>query len=164
MYKIKKGVTNEQLQEYGLEPSIGNLIKTFNINGTNIILLFINQGNIIKSNYSNQETIMNCQFWKVANEFYNLTIQKLLRDGLVEQIKLTSKYLVFNKVKYEGKKTFNIDVLNKDGVTLGIIKWNSGWRRYAFFIASGTFFDSECLKDITNYIDQLMVDRKKVKK
>lgn len=74
-----------------------------------------------------------------------------------------SKYLDFKKVKYEGKKTFNIDVLNKEGITLGIIKWHPGWRRYAFFIASGMFFDSECLKDITNYIDQLMFDRKKVK-
>jgi len=85
-----------------------------------------------------------------------------IKDEPIDLIE--SKYLTFDRVKYDGKKTFNIDVSNKDGVGLGIIKWHPGWRRYAFFIASGMFFDSECLKDITKYIDQLMSDRKKVKK
>ena len=163
MYKIKNEVTNDQLKEYGILLEMGNLTKRFKLNGINIILLFINQGNIIKSNYSNQETIMNCAFWKVANEFYNLTIQKLLKAELIEEIIPTSKYLVFDKVLYAGKKTFNIDVLNKEGVTLGVIKWNPGWRKYAFYIASGTLFDSECLTDLKIYMDQLMGDWKKEK-
>lgn len=75
-----------------------------------------------------------------------------------------TEYLRFRKFKYSHKKTFNIDVDNKEAMTLGIIKWHNHWRKYVFEPFSSTIFDSSCLKDITKYIDELMEDRKNDKK
>lgn len=77
-------------------------------------------------------------------------------------IELTqTKFLNFNKYKEVSKKTYDIVVLTKDHHILGIIKWRAGWRRYVFEPESETVFDSSCLKEITNYIDELMSERKK---
>lgn len=97
MYKIKDNITNEQLKEYGIVLEMGSLIKPFKINGTNIVLLFSNQGNIIKSNYSKQDTLMNCAFWKAANEYYESTIKKLLDEGLIELVEtIDNKEFVYH--------------------------------------------------------------------
>ena len=39
------------------------------------------------------------------------------KDETHETSEFVSKFLTFDKEKYEGKKTFNIDVRNKDGVS-----------------------------------------------
>jgi hypothetical protein len=44
---------------------------------------------------------------------------------------------------------------------LGIIKWFSHWRRYVFYPDAGALFDAACLKDIVDFIEQLMDERKK---
>jgi hypothetical protein len=49
--------------------------------------------------------------------------------------------------------------VHRDGV-LGVIKWHSGWRRYAFFPAQETLWDSVCLVHIQKFLDKAMADYK----
>ena len=71
-----------------------------------------------------------------------------------------TEFLTFVKYKHKNKKTFEIEVENKNFEVLGEIKWSTGWRRYIFYPCTGTFYDSKCFKDITEYLDTLMEDRK----
>lgn len=49
-----------------------------------------------------------------------------------------------------------------DGPALGIIKWFAPWRRYAFFPATGSLFESECLQNIAGFCNGHTLDRKSV--
>lgn len=53
-------------------------------------------------------------------------------------------------------------VLTKGDVyTLGDIKWLGKWRRYAFYPASDTIYESTCLIEISEFLAELMRERKK---
>lgn len=43
---------------------------------------------------------------------------------------------------------------------LGHVKWYSGFRKYSFFPQPNIVFESQCLKDISLFLDQLMIERK----
>jgi len=51
----------------------------------------------------------------------------------------------------------------RHGNDLGLIKWFSRWRQYAFFPDAETVWNPECLRDICDLICGLMDDRKKGK-
>jgi hypothetical protein len=76
-----------------------------------------------------------------------------------------SKWITF--VKYAagaGKKTDSYRIQNKeDGSHLGWIKWYGPWRQYAFFPEQNCVFEKTCLKDITDFLVELMEERKKQK-
>jgi hypothetical protein len=66
-----------------------------------------------------------------------------------------SDYLEFRLLEKKSKTQF-IEVISKTHpIRLGIIKWWSSWRQYAFFPESGTIFNTECLNDIQSYIKEL---------
>lgn len=70
------------------------------------------------------------------------------------------KYIEFQEQEQTGiTKRFKI-INTKYGVCLGSILWYSGWRRYCFFPVGSTIFDSSCMKDICEFIDGLMEERK----
>lgn len=53
-------------------------------------------------------------------------------------------------------KTSVWEVQNKKGeYSIGIIKWNPGWRQYCFFPDNGIVFSVGCLKDVCNFINEL---------
>lgn len=61
----------------------------------------------------------------------------------------------------EGMKTSLWIVKTKeDSVSLGLIKWFSRWRTYAFFPANGTVYEDDCLRDIAEFIEARMLERK----
>lgn len=73
---------------------------------------------------------------------------------------MESKYLTFEQIPYEGK-TKRFYVKNKNGTSLGAIYWYGPWRKYVFNNApESCVFDTTCLKDITAFIDNLMLERK----
>lgn len=77
----------------------------------------------------------------------------------------SSQYISYYMYEKKGYKTYFIQVSNKQfGDILGEIKWYSRWRRYVFYPLNDTLFDSECLKDIISYIDNLMRERKEARK
>lgn len=72
---------------------------------------------------------------------------------------MNKSYLQFVELPQTGKtKIFRVD--NNSGVELGVIKWKSGWRRYVINVNDGIIFDSSCLKEIIQFLDKLMGDRK----
>lgn len=83
------------------------------------------------------------------------------KSSLVDTKK--TKYLTFYKTMIKGKKTFNIYVFNKEeDVRLGQIHWLPAWRTYVFEVRH-SLFDIKCLKEITDYIQELLNERKNKK-
>lgn len=47
---------------------------------------------------------------------------------------------------------------------IGEIKWYPPWRKYCFFPDFACVFETKCLTDIVNFINELMEERKQLKK
>ena len=71
-----------------------------------------------------------------------------------------TKYLIFQRLKYPDKKTYNIHVFNKSREPLGEIYWRVGFRAYVFSPKDNLDFDTKCMKDIIEYIEKLAEERK----
>ncbi len=80
-------------------------------------------------------------------------------------MKTEYEYIVFVGVCTSAKrKTGVFSCRNKKGGDrLGIVKWYPGWRRYCFFPQEHNLlvFSEGCLRDIADFIKQLMDARKK---
>ena len=64
----------------------------------------------------------------------------------------------------EGKKTNIWDVVTAEKCEeLGVIKWFSRWRKYSFFPLGGTVYENICLKDIAEFIEEQMRERRQRK-
>ena len=72
-----------------------------------------------------------------------------------------SKYVWFDPLIWGGKTTKAIVKTVSTGEEIGVVKWFPAWRRYCFFPDSDTLYDSQCMKDISAYVDELMKLRKK---
>lgn len=57
-------------------------------------------------------------------------------------------------------KTLIWDVVTKDGVVLGQIKWFGRWRKYSFYPKPETIYEQTCLRDIAAFIDSEMLIRR----
>jgi hypothetical protein len=74
-----------------------------------------------------------------------------------------SKWIEFIEVGNTGK-TLKFHVQNKEqSLVLGEIKWYGPFRQYSFFPEPNMVFEKTCLKDITDFIVNLMEERKKQK-
>lgn len=73
-----------------------------------------------------------------------------------------TKYLTFSRLKHQDKRTYDVRVLNKYDELLGFIYWRVGWRRYVFEPKENMIFDTNCLKDIIEYIQQLTEEKEKI--
>ncbi len=70
-----------------------------------------------------------------------------------------SKYLKFKQIPYEGK-TKRFEIISKNhGNVLGRIIWYGAWRQYIFLPADLTIWNKDCLKDIQDFIQNLMEER-----
>ncbi len=78
-----------------------------------------------------------------------------------------SKWLIFVEVNVGETKTKKFEVYNKEyNELLGRIKWYGAWRQYAFMPESKKelVFEKTCLKDISEFLNNLMNERKEIKK
>lgn len=67
-----------------------------------------------------------------------------------------SEYLILGKKKRpENKKTDTFDVNNKQGSTLGEIKYYANWRKYCYFPTVQAVYDQKCLGQITKWLEEL---------
>lgn len=64
-----------------------------------------------------------------------------------------TQYLKFIEVPSE-RKTIVCEVLNKSGELLGHIGFYPQWRKYVF-VSGITQYDSKCLQDIVDVLDEL---------
>lgn len=73
----------------------------------------------------------------------------------------SSKWVIFSLYENTGK-TFKYEVLTKDTppIKLGEVRWFGRWRQYAFFPNFETVFEKQCMRDITNFLETLMAERK----
>lgn len=79
-------------------------------------------------------------------------------------------WLKFERFDLPGRKTPIYQVTNKEsGVYLGDIKWHGAWRKYTFFTKPSSqvgvqfLFEATCLQDMTNFLNQLMIEHKAAK-
>ena len=71
-----------------------------------------------------------------------------------------SEYLIFKQIPYDGK-TKRFDVISKlHGNILGRVSWYSSWRQYAFSPSFSTIWNNNCLKEMINFLEQLMKEYK----
>jgi len=74
-----------------------------------------------------------------------------------------STWIEFRASAVQAPKTERWDVLTKKevgGLLLGRISWWGSWRRYAFFPNANTLYEPTCLRDIAQFIDARMEERK----
>jgi len=71
-----------------------------------------------------------------------------------------SEYLIFKQIPFDGK-TKRFEVISKSrGDVLGRISWYGAWRQYTFSPSTNTIWNKDCLKDIQDFLMQLMEERK----
>ena len=72
-----------------------------------------------------------------------------------------AKYITFEKQsRPKQRKTDTWKCINKrGGHFLGMVKWHSPWRRFAFYAEAHTLFDLECLDSIRDFIKERMKER-----
>lgn len=64
-----------------------------------------------------------------------------------------SKYLTFEIID----KKLKTNVYAVYGMEeIGVIKWYSKWRKYCFFPCDDMVFDTQCMGDITRFINNIM--------
>lgn len=67
--------------------------------------------------------------------------------------------------KTKSGKTMIFYVRNKKySDFLGWIKWNTGYRKYAFYPEENTYYEEDCLKNLSEFLDKLNKECKKCKK
>ena len=71
-----------------------------------------------------------------------------------------SKYLEFTQVPFNGKTQKFLVHSKSQSMDLGEIKWHSAWRQYCFYPDENTLWSHDCLKDIQDFLQQLMDERK----
>lgn len=57
-------------------------------------------------------------------------------------------------------KTKIISVQNNSNNEIAVIKWYAQWRKYCVFFNSETIFDSKCLNEVLNYLDEINKNHK----
>jgi hypothetical protein len=61
---------------------------------------------------------------------------EIIKDDLVPETKKTKRFIVRNK---------------QAGLTIGIIKWATNFRKYAYYPFHDTYYDPNCLEDIADF-------------
>lgn len=70
------------------------------------------------------------------------------------------KWIRFDERLSTGK-TKIFTCYNKEyGTELGTVKWYGPFRKYSFFPEANIVFETQCLKDISSFLDKLMLERK----
>lgn len=66
-----------------------------------------------------------------------------------------SKYVEFRKhAPVKGRKTALWGVYATSGIVLGQIRWRPTWRKYCFYPLPDRLFDTQCLRDIGEFMSE----------
>ena len=72
-----------------------------------------------------------------------------------------TKWMIITCIKDTGKtKIYELSPKDDHRIVLGHIQWFGRWRKYAFFPFSETVYETQCLTDIVNFLNELMDERK----
>jgi hypothetical protein len=73
-----------------------------------------------------------------------------------------AKWIEFLEQYIPDRKTKTFAVVNKDNQSfLGTIKWFGKFRQYSFFPSADCVFEKTCLRDISQFMEELMEERKR---
>ena len=75
-------------------------------------------------------------------------------------MKTDFEYIRFRKKQSTGKTSVWSCRSIHHGDELGIVKWYGGWRTYCYFPTVAAIYSRGCLKDIAEFIDLLLAERK----
>ena len=92
----------------------------------------------------------------MGNNIYN-NINVIVNKANIDEFRLRHKKPKSNP------KTKVIDILTREKIKIGTLKWLGRWRKYCFFPESETVFESTCLFDINKVLLKLMEEYKGVK-
>ena len=74
------------------------------------------------------------------------------------------QYIQFGQMPSGGRKTsIWFCHNNSSGEKIGVVKWYGPWRQYCFFAKVASVYSAGCLKDIQDFIAQLMKQRTEAK-
>lgn len=76
---------------------------------------------------------------------------------------LTFKWIRFEDITPDDpkRKTRVYAIINKEyNGQIGTVSWYRGFRKYAFYPADNTVYETTCLGDIITFINQLMLDHR----
>lgn len=73
---------------------------------------------------------------------------------------VNSRWIIMVQQPSPGKTTIWKVVSKEGNFHLGTIKWFTNWRKYSFFPEPQTIFETDCLTDISNFMQQLMLERR----
>lgn len=68
---------------------------------------------------------------------------------------IDSKYLKFELIETKPKTKVYVVISKMHDYQLGIIKWFTNWRCYAFYPGNGTIWEDDCLSAITQFLKNL---------
>lgn len=69
---------------------------------------------------------------------------------------------VFSELLEQKPKTNVYAIKTKESLeTIGLLKWYGPWRTYSYFPFPDTIYEPKCMRDISDFIDRLMKERKK---
>jgi len=71
------------------------------------------------------------------------------------------EYVEFILAQKKPKTNVYWVISKSDGGILGRILWDGPWRQYIFRASPNTIWSSGCLKQVCDFIDELMEERKK---
>lgn len=77
-------------------------------------------------------------------------------------MKIKYKYIHFEKLGEYGKHSQYACYNNKSNGMLGGISYYIKWRQFVFYPQADTIFNSSCLLDIVDFLDQLNGKKKKI--
>jgi hypothetical protein len=68
---------------------------------------------------------------------------------------------VFKGHSASGKtRVYEVDTKDEIRVCLGEVRWYAPWRKYAFFPDPDTLYEQDCLRDIAEFLEGLMIERR----
>ena len=70
-------------------------------------------------------------------------------------------YIDFELIAEKPKTSVFSIVSKRYGDELGIVKWYAPWRQYCFFPSEETIWNRGCLREVNEFIQKLMDERKK---
>jgi len=73
---------------------------------------------------------------------------------------MKAKWIDFILIEQKPKTKVFAVVNKEDKSKIGIIAWYSAWRKYSFSPFKDTVFEQTCLTDISDFLKQLMNERK----
>jgi hypothetical protein len=76
-------------------------------------------------------------------------------------MKTDYKYIQFELIEQKPKTSVWVCKNIRANQELGQVKWYPAWRSYCYFPTVQAVYNDGCLKDIVDFIKQLMDERKK---